>query len=147
MGTIKSILLVLLLSYFAQTHASVAIELEAGIINLQTPNGKSQVILNSEGEELEISNQPQEFMGCVQGRFLVIESLEKLGTYTVVEFLSCSQFEDQTQEESKQQHSYSCPKIFEPVCGTFEKDFTLNYGNKCELIHSGGNFLHEGYCE
>lgn len=157
MRFIKSVLFLILVSTLSLGHASVAVEFEAQIQDSKMENGISKIYLQAQDEEIEITNSLDEFMGCHEGRFLVIENMINPGTYSVVEFLSCTKFKDQMDQTSEQvQHSYSCPKIFEPVCGTFEKELCLEedcnellqtYGNKCELIHSGGNFLHEGFCE
>jgi hypothetical protein len=157
MRFIKSVLFLTFISSLSLGHASIALELEAQIHTSTTESGPAKIYLMGENEDIEITNSPDEFMGCIEGRFIVIENMINPETYSVVEFLSCSKFKDQIDQSFEVvQHSYSCPKIFEPVCGSFENELCLEgdcsnllqtYGNKCELIHSGGNFLHEGFCE
>ena len=144
-------LTVLMTSSFA--FGSVVFKVEGEIKVDEYENTIGPIVhLISEGQVLELSNTPEELMGCKIGVFEVVSNYIPENTYTVLNIIQCLEFEED--------HFYGCPKIFNPVCGQPQMPecpegrfcpmvmpAPRTYGNKCELLNEGAEFLKEGSCE
>ncbi|MDH5581834.1 MAG: Kazal-type serine protease inhibitor [Bdellovibrionales bacterium] len=106
--------------------ASVAFEVEGFLQQNQ------EVILLPQGERIKITYINSEAEACTKGRYLIVNSLTEPEKYELLKVVRCD-------------HSFVCPKIFEPVCGEIDGK-TWTFGNACELYESNAIFVDYGVC-
>jgi len=133
-------------------NASVAFEVEGKLNLFKLPNNSQEaLILKSNEGELHITNKNYFTYGCKQGEFLVVSNYYPEGTYSIVEILSCEEFEEESSNGG-------CPKNLDLVCGSpieykcenyYCDEFGLKpqtFSNRCDLLKNGARFLYEGPC-
>ena len=154
----KLILLIFIIGLWSGIgHASVAFEVE-GTLRVEEVAGQPlKMFVETDEGTLQLSNVHTPYgQGCTYGRYVVVNNIVPVGTYTLLEMIEC--LDDTLQAEIKDEIIF-CPEIWMPVCaqpsmpncapGTASIQVMpeqRTFGNLCEMKAAKASFVHMGEC-
>ncbi|OUR97155.1 hypothetical protein A9Q84_12575 [Halobacteriovorax marinus] len=148
----KTLTTLLLLLISLSATANVAFTVSGKLVpNLGENSDLVHMVLKTSAGDFPIVSFDHKVQTCENGLYEIVNNWAPADTYSLLEVYACL--------DTEEDEPAYCPEIYMPICGQpkmpkCESDVciqvmpeTKTYGNFCELLSSGANFVYNGECE